>query len=117
MPPNGVPHVRIATSSARFLRGQNSDVSAIAQGTAPPRPRPATKRNAMSSLIESTHTVARLKSENMIVHTISTALRPLQSAMGPRPNAPTIMPNRPAPNTGPKADLGAPHNVASTGAA
>ena len=114
--PTEKPQNMIITMVARRRRGLNSDVSAIAFGIAPPRPRPVRKRIASSVLTSWTKAVTSAPMPNASVDKMMIFLRPTRSASGPNTSAPIISPNRPALNTGPSAPLPRPHSLASAGA-
>jgi len=91
------------TIDARLRSGLYSDVNAIAFGIAPPRPRPVRKRQTMRLVSESAVTVKSVHKPKNSVQNRMTGLRPRRSATGPEASAPSVNPNKPIPNTGPKA--------------
>lgn len=90
-----------ATTVARKRVGVYSDVSEIAVGRAPPRPRPVTKRRAARLLMDVAKGVSKEHIANNATENISTGLRPKRSPASPSAMAPSMPPSRPAPKTGP----------------
>ena len=88
------------TSEERRFSGQSSAVSVIAAGIAPPRPRPVTKRSAVSVWMSGAKAEAKVARPKKTVVATSTGLRPTRSASGPKTKAPAIRPNSPAAKSG-----------------
>src|SRR5436309_225738 len=65
------------------------------QGVAPPRPRPAMNRYAISIGKESASTVTQVKRPKSAVVNTSSGLRPKRSESGPNRSAPTAAPSKP----------------------
>ncbi|GLC92566.1 hypothetical protein Tamer19_19740 [Cupriavidus sp. TA19] len=103
-PPKAEPSVKpqnmVVTRKERRLSGQNSEVSVIALGMAPPRPSPVRKRSSTSVHRSFDQAEARLAAPKNSTDSTSTPLRPKRSASGPNRKAPAIRPPSPAPNSG-----------------
>ena len=80
-------NISVVRNDRRFS-GQNSEVSVIALGIAPPRPMPVRKRRMVSSVIEVDQADARLAPPKKITVRTSAYLRPILSASGPKMKAP-----------------------------
>ncbi len=106
-PPSAAPSVKPhETSIIRLTRCsavENSPTSAIAFGMMQPRPRPVTKRKAVSTGKLSVNAVAIIETAKKNVEPINTGLRPMRSASTDKPSAPSSMPKRLALKTGPSA--------------
>ena len=98
-PPSGKPAHNSATITARSRRGEYSEVRLMKLGMAPPRPRPARKRNTTSTPKLGASAVAMVNRPKQPVAPISTVLRPIRSAKSPKPKAPKARPAKAALNT------------------
>ncbi|MDR8996982.1 hypothetical protein FEP67_03109 [Burkholderia multivorans] len=114
--PSVKPHDTIIIRFTRCALGLNSPTSAIAFGMMQPRPRPVTKRSAISTGIESANGVASIVNAKNSVAPISTGRRPIRSASTDSASAPSSIPNRLALNTGPSACFGTCHSAITLGA-
>src|SRR5882757_10028089 len=116
-PPNGYPQNIRPTTVPRERRGVYSEVSAMALGSAPPRPIPVRNRTTTSPATEPTRGVASEQAVNTATEISSTRRRPNRSPSLPRRRAPTRLPNSPTPKTAPKAEAPTPQLSAIAGAA
>jgi hypothetical protein len=91
-PPNGAPLYISVTLALRRFSGLLSAVSAIRMGSAPPRPKPVSRRAALSEAISNASGVNRENRPNKAIDATRTLLRPMRSARRPPMRAPK---NRP----------------------
>src|SRR5213592_3510865 len=100
-PPSAEPTVNpqniVVTRNERRGAGQYSEVSVTALGMAPPSPSPVRKRRNTSHQIDVACDDTRLATPKNSTQVSRTLLRPNRSASGPKTNAPTISPAKPAP--------------------
>jgi hypothetical protein len=104
------------TSDERRFSGQISAVRVMAAGMAPPRPMPVRNRSAISHSTEGENAEAKVITPKKIVVAISTGLRPMRSASGPKTKAPAIRPKRPAAKSGASSAGVTPHSARRLGA-
>ncbi len=117
MPPPNVEPVNISiTSVPRTRRGEYSFVRATVIGSAPDMPRPARKRNMISSSIECAHTAARLNTPKTSVPRMIAKRRPNLSESTPNSGGPKKPANRLALNSGPSCERSRFHSLTSVGA-
>ena len=114
--PNENPQNIVMTAAFLERSGMYSEVSAMALGIAPPIPIPVNTRNAVSCATETAVAVSSDPIANVIVHAISTGLRPTRSASGPNVSAPIIMPKVPLEITVPNVTRGMWSSALSAGA-
>ncbi len=114
--PSGKPQNIALVSVARSRSGQYSLISVTALGMAAPRPRPVSKRSAVSCSSDCANDEARQAMPKTSTAATSSILRPSQSASGPDASAPKARPNSAALRTGASAGLVTPHSLTSDGA-
>ncbi len=119
-PPSTAPKVKPHETSiirvTRLRTGLYSPASAIAFGMIAPSPRPVTKRSTMSCPTVPAMGVSNMQAAKNKVAAINTGRRPMRSARMLKQSEPTSMPNKPAPNTGPRLALAMPHSWMMAGA-
>src|ERR1700693_4318731 len=114
--PNGKPQYINATMFRRNRFGENSDVIAMMIGSAPPSPKPVTRRTVSRPDIEWVSGVANDPNASTKTEKIRTGFRPKRSPAWPTTRAPISPLNRLEPNTGPKAAAGTCQSEAMAGA-
>ena len=119
-PPTAAPTVKPQETHimrvTRELLGLNSPTSAMAFGMMLPRPKPVMKRNTSKLSMVVTCVVSNMQAAKKKVEMISTGRRPRRSPTGVNTSEPSSMPNRPAPNTGPRLALLTPQSPMMAGA-
>ena len=109
--------MEMVTAMVRERAGAYSAVMVEQLGSAPPMPRPATKRRMMMLCTSGAKPMATVAAPNSSTLKASTRRRPIRSAMLPAMAMPTAMPIRPEATAGAKAARVMPHSLMIIGMA
>lgn len=93
-PPIGTPDIISVATSERRAGEAYSATRALADGTRPPRPSPARKRNAPNVPGEGASAHSAVNTENQTVQPSTAPRRPMRSASAPAARAPRSMPRK-----------------------
>ena len=114
--PNIKPQPAKPVKNALRLAGMYSDTMVLMLGMAAPKPTPVMKRKISNCSKFCAKAEAMLQVEKMNTAMMSTVLRPILSATGPKDTAPTAKPNKAALITGAKWLFSKFHSVSRLGA-
>jgi hypothetical protein len=92
LPPIGTPDIISVDTSDRLCCGTNSAASAFADGTRPPSPSPARKRNTPNEPGFHATAHSTVNTENQAVHSNTVRRLPMRSDRAPAARAPTSIP-------------------------
>ncbi len=110
-PPIGTPDIMSVAIVERHLAGTSSATNALADGTKPPSPMPASSRRAPNTAALGAKAQRMVKIEKTIAHPRMVLRRPQESAMRPAKIAPIIMPRNAMEPMVPAVALLSPHPV------
>ena len=117
MPPSGTQTIVAVTARVRSRAGVNSAVTVVELGSAPPMPRPATKRSMAIPATSCARPMQLVATPNTKRLTMTAQRRPKRSANRPALALPKPIPIRPAATTGTNAALVIPQSLRIEGIA
>jgi hypothetical protein len=109
-PPIGTPDIMSVAMAERHRGGMKSAARALAEGTRPPRPSPATRRSSAKTHSSGATAHATVARENTTVHQTTVFFRPSPSESRPAKTAPIIMPRNAEEPTVPAVAWDIPHS-------